>query len=53
MDFYTLMSNQAKGKHLTRLAMLVFGVKRKWFGLESDKAFRRRLASILIKDQPN
>lgn len=52
MDFYSAMSTVATGRHLTNLGKL-FGVKRKWLGLESDKAFRRRLASILIKDQPN
>ena len=36
----------AKGKYLTKLGEL-YGVKRKWFGLETDFLFRRRLLNKL------
>lgn len=32
----------AKGKYLTRLA-LIAGLKRRWFGLEPDFIFRKRI----------
>ena len=31
-----------RGKSLTRLG-IGYGIKRKWFGLESDKSYRKRL----------
>lgn len=35
-----------KGKYLTKLGEL-YGVRRKWFGLEPDFLFRRRLLNKL------
>ena len=35
-------NNKAKGEHLTRLGEML-GLRRKWFGLEPDFMFRRRI----------
>jgi len=37
----------ARGRHLSRLG-LVLGFRRRWFGLEPDRLFRRRLLRHLL-----
>lgn len=36
----------AKGKALTKIGLL-YGQKRRWFGLEPDFLFRRRLCHVI------
>lgn len=43
---YNYPFQKVKGKHLTKLGEL-YGIKRKWFGLEPDFLFRERLISKL------
>jgi len=40
-------AQRAKGKHLTAIGKM-WGIKRKWFGLEPDFMYRRRILSLLI-----
>lgn len=46
-DFYSAdWKYLSRGRHLTRLAAM-WGVKRRWFGLEPDYLLRRRVLAAM------